>query len=72
MALPGELAIMQNQALECSLQNITASSDADKRLKEFVGKDVLVMVEEVNNNRFVCLMIANKKYQCKWIFSNFF
>lgn len=41
---------MQNQALECSLQNVTASSDADKRLKELEGKEVLIMVEEVNNN----------------------
>ncbi|XP_050460512.1 maternal protein tudor-like isoform X2 [Cataglyphis hispanica] len=53
LALPGELAIMQNQALECSLQNVTASSDADKRLKELEGKEVLIMVEEVNNNRLI-------------------
>ncbi|CAL1676055.1 unnamed protein product [Lasius platythorax] len=53
LALPGELAIMQNQALECSLQNATVSSDADKRLKELEGKEVLVTVEEVNNSRLI-------------------
>ncbi|XP_072754733.1 protein tudor isoform X2 [Anoplolepis gracilipes] len=53
LALPGELAIMQNQALECSLQNVTASSDANKRLKELEGKELLVMVEEVNNSRLI-------------------
>ncbi|XP_070160956.1 protein tudor isoform X1 [Polyergus mexicanus] len=53
LALPGELAIMQNQALECSLQNVTPSSDADKRLKELEEKEVLIMVEEVNNNRLI-------------------
>lgn len=44
---------MQNQALECSLQKVPASSDADKQLKELEGKEVLVNVEEVNNSRFV-------------------
>ncbi|KAL6267474.1 hypothetical protein P5V15_000550 [Pogonomyrmex californicus] len=52
LALPGELAVMQNQALECSLQN-TSSIDADKRLKEFEGKEILVYVEEVNNSRLI-------------------
>jgi hypothetical protein len=57
LALPGDLAIMQNQALQCSLQNVPASSDADKRLKEFEDKEVLIQVEEVNNNRFVNFML---------------
>ncbi|EZA47491.1 Maternal protein tudor [Ooceraea biroi] len=53
LALPGELAVMQNQALECCLQNVPTSSDADKQLKELKGKEVLVYVEEVSNNRLL-------------------
>ncbi|KAL0117558.1 hypothetical protein PUN28_010395 [Cardiocondyla obscurior] len=53
LALPGELAVMQNQALECSLKNVSASSDTDKQLKEFETKEVLVYVEEVNNSRLI-------------------
>ncbi|XP_028046299.1 maternal protein tudor isoform X2 [Monomorium pharaonis] len=53
LALPGELAVMQNQALECSLQDMPVSSDADKRLKEFIGKKVLICVEEINNSRLI-------------------
>lgn len=48
---------MQNQALECSLQDVPASSDADKRLKELEGKEALIYVEEVNNSRFVNFML---------------
>lgn len=57
LALPGELAVMQNQALECSLQNVPVSSNTNKQLKELEGKEVLVYVEEVNNNRFVNFML---------------
>ncbi|XP_071555768.1 protein tudor isoform X1 [Temnothorax nylanderi] len=53
LALPGELAVMQNQALECSLQDVPASSDVDKQLKELEGKEALVYVEEVNNSRLI-------------------
>ncbi|XP_012059363.1 PREDICTED: maternal protein tudor-like [Atta cephalotes] len=53
LALPGELAAMQNQALECSLQNVTASPKADKQLKELEGTEVLIYVEEVNNSRLI-------------------
>ncbi|XP_018353793.1 PREDICTED: maternal protein tudor-like isoform X3 [Trachymyrmex septentrionalis] len=53
LALPGELAAMQNQALECSLQNVTASPNADKQLKELEGTEVLIYVEEVNNSRLI-------------------
>ncbi|XP_012223207.2 maternal protein tudor isoform X2 [Linepithema humile] len=51
LALPGDLAIMQNQALECSLYNVPASPDLDKQLKEFEGKEVLIRVKEVEDNR---------------------
>lgn len=45
---------MQNQALECSLQNAPTSPDADKQLKELVEeKEVLVYVEDVNNSKCV-------------------
>ncbi|XP_071581520.1 uncharacterized protein [Temnothorax nylanderi] len=53
LALPGELVVMQNQALECSLQDVPASSNVDKQLKELEGKEVLVYVEEVNNSRLI-------------------
>ncbi|XP_018362719.1 PREDICTED: maternal protein tudor-like isoform X1 [Trachymyrmex cornetzi] len=53
LALPGELAAMQNQALECSLQNVTASPNADKQLKELEGTEVLIYVEEVDNSRLI-------------------
>ncbi|XP_071577759.1 protein tudor-like isoform X2 [Temnothorax nylanderi] len=53
LALPGELVVMQNQALECSLQDVPASSNVDKQLKGLEGKEVLVYVEEVNNSRLI-------------------
>ncbi|XP_019700708.2 maternal protein tudor isoform X3 [Harpegnathos saltator] len=54
LALPGALAIMQKQALECSLQDVQASPDADRQLKELIeGKDVLVHVTEVNDSRLM-------------------
>ena len=55
---------MQNQALECSLQNVTASPKTDKQLKELEGTEVLIYVEEVNNSRFV--NFANYKYRNKF------
>lgn len=63
LALPGELAVMQNQAIECSLQNVLASSDTDKQLKELEGNEVLVYVEEVNNSRFVNFMLRLQIYK---------
>lgn len=60
--MPGELAVMQNQAIECSLQNVLAS-DTDKQLKELEGKEVLVYVEEVNNSRFVNFMLRLQIYK---------
>ncbi|KYN07032.1 Maternal protein tudor [Cyphomyrmex costatus] len=53
LALPRELAVMQNQALECSLQNVPALPNAEKQLKELEGTEVLIYVEEVNNNRLM-------------------
>ncbi|XP_012147140.2 protein tudor isoform X1 [Megachile rotundata] len=53
LALPGELSVMQNQAIECSLANIS-SPETDKILKERIeGKEVLVQVNEVDNNRLI-------------------
>ncbi|XP_011690886.1 PREDICTED: maternal protein tudor isoform X2 [Wasmannia auropunctata] len=51
LALPGELAVMQNQALECSLRD--APPDTYKRLKELEGKEVLIHVEEVYSSRLI-------------------
>lgn len=42
---------MQNQALECSLCNVPASPDSDRQLKEFEGKEVLIHVTKVEDNR---------------------
>lgn len=58
LTLPGALAVMQKQALECSLQNVQASPDADKQLKRLIeGKEVLVYVAEINDSRFVNFII---------------
>ncbi|CAK9800681.1 Maternal protein tudor [Anthophora plagiata] len=54
LALPGELSIMQNQAVECSLANGTSTPEANAKLKEYVeGKEVIVYVDEVDNNRLI-------------------
>ncbi|XP_032689380.1 maternal protein tudor-like isoform X3 [Odontomachus brunneus] len=54
LTLPGALAVMQKQALECSLQNVQASPDADKQLKRLIeGKEVLVYVAEINDSRLI-------------------
>ncbi|XP_020289417.1 maternal protein tudor isoform X3 [Pseudomyrmex gracilis] len=51
LGLPGELTSMQNQALKCSLHGVSTSFEADEKLKNLEGQDVLVHVEEVNDNR---------------------
>ncbi|XP_026673866.1 uncharacterized protein LOC108630430 isoform X2 [Ceratina calcarata] len=54
LALPGELAIMQNQAIECSLLNVVSVPEADVALKKHVeGKEVIIYVDEVDNNRLI-------------------
>ncbi|XP_015430080.1 PREDICTED: maternal protein tudor [Dufourea novaeangliae] len=54
LALPGQLAIMQNQAVECSLINAISSSEVDVKLKNCVeGKEVIMYVDEVDNNRLI-------------------
>ncbi|XP_076177543.1 protein tudor isoform X2 [Ptiloglossa arizonensis] len=54
LALPGELSVMQNQAVECALMDVTASPDIDAILKEQVeGKEVIMLVDEVDNNRLI-------------------
>ncbi|XP_054006330.1 tudor domain-containing 6-like isoform X1 [Hylaeus anthracinus] len=54
LALPGELSVMQNQAIECSLLGVTPSSDTDATLKKCVeGKEVIIYVHEVDNNRLI-------------------
>jgi len=63
LALSGELAVMQNQALECSLRDVPASFDADKLLKELEGKEVLIYVEEVDNSRFVNFTLQLQIYK---------
>ncbi|CAL7945702.1 unnamed protein product [Xylocopa violacea] len=54
LALPGELSVMQNQAVECSLENVTSSSTTDVALKKCIeGKEVIIHVDEVDNNRLI-------------------
>ncbi|XP_078047780.1 protein tudor isoform X2 [Augochlora pura] len=54
LALPGDLSVMQNQAVECSLMNATLSPEADVSLKESVeGKEVIMYIDQVDNNRLV-------------------
>ncbi|XP_076751739.1 protein tudor [Xylocopa sonorina] len=54
LALPGELSVMQNQAVECSLTNVTSSSATDVALKQCIeGKEVIIHVDEVDNNRLI-------------------
>lgn len=51
LALPGELSIMQNQALECSLENIVSTPELDATLKERIeGKEIIIYINEVDNN----------------------
>ncbi|XP_076634241.1 protein tudor isoform X2 [Colletes latitarsis] len=54
LALPGELSVMQNQAVECSLVDVTISSNTDAALREQVeGKEVIMHVDKVDNNRLI-------------------
>lgn len=51
LALPGELAVMQYQSIECSLVRNTIS-ETDTKFKETIeGKEVIINVEEIDNNR---------------------
>lgn len=52
LALPGELSVMQNQAVECSLVNTISSSEKDITLKDLIeGKEVIIYVDEIDDNR---------------------
>ncbi|OXU22838.1 hypothetical protein TSAR_002680 [Trichomalopsis sarcophagae] len=54
LGLPGQLALMQNQAIECALFDVPLSSKADNSLKKLVtGKDVKIFVEKVERNRLI-------------------
>ncbi|XP_076380024.1 protein tudor isoform X1 [Megalopta genalis] len=59
LALPGDLSVMQNQAVECSLMNVTSSPEADASLKESVeGKEVIMYIDQVDNNRLVVKLFS--------------
>lgn len=63
LTLPGELAVMQKQALECSPQGVQASPDVDQQLKDLIeGQEVLVYVTEVNNSRFANFILRLQVY----------
>ncbi|XP_024937429.1 maternal protein tudor isoform X2 [Cephus cinctus] len=54
LALPRQLTVMQNQATHCSLYGGTSSIHEDEKLKEVVeGKEVIVSVEDIVNNRLL-------------------
>ncbi|XP_058803778.1 maternal protein tudor [Phymastichus coffea] len=54
LKLPGQLAVMQNQAVECSLFDVPLSSKTDDMLKSLInGKDVKIFVEKVERNRLI-------------------
>ncbi|XP_076298392.1 protein tudor-like isoform X2 [Lasioglossum baleicum] len=54
LALPGELSVMQNQAVECSLTNATCSPEADATFKKSVeGNEVIMYIDQVDNNRLI-------------------
>ncbi|XP_011311904.1 maternal protein tudor isoform X2 [Fopius arisanus] len=52
LALPPQLAVMQNQAVECYVKNANSSADIDMKFKTTVeNKEVIIRVENVDNNR---------------------
>lgn len=52
LQLPGELAVMQNQAIECRLSNENSSPELNAKLKQLAeGKCLMVHIEQVDNNR---------------------
>ncbi|XP_051163824.1 maternal protein tudor-like isoform X2 [Leptopilina boulardi] len=54
LALPSQLAVMQNQAIECALYNVKPSASLDEKLKKMVlNKDVMMYVESVDKNRLI-------------------
>ena len=58
LGLPGQLSVMQNQAIECALFDVPLSSKADETLKKTVtGKDVKIFVEKVECNRYFQIKI---------------
>ena len=53
LALPGDLASMQNQAIECYLSNVDPSPQLNQKLKQLVEKKpVIIRVENLKNNRY--------------------
>ncbi|KAG7199166.1 hypothetical protein KM043_018050 [Ampulex compressa] len=54
LAIPGELSVMQNQAIECSIRDNNLSEEVNKNFKECVeGKETILFVEEVEHNRLI-------------------
>ena len=52
LRLPGQLSVMQNQAIECELFDVPLSSAADETFKKTVaGKNVIIFVEKIKCNR---------------------
>ncbi|XP_063978120.1 maternal protein tudor-like isoform X2 [Diachasmimorpha longicaudata] len=52
LALPSQLALMQNQAVECYVKNAKSNANVDQNFKAMVEhKEVIIRVENVDNNR---------------------
>lgn len=49
LALPGELSVMQNQAIECTLLDKTNYS----ALESYLGEELIIYVDEIDNNRLI-------------------
>lgn len=52
LKLPGQLSVMQNQAIECELFDVSASATGSEVLKKTVGQIVKIFVENVKQDRY--------------------
>ncbi|KAF7992946.1 hypothetical protein HCN44_005727 [Aphidius gifuensis] len=51
LALPNQLAVMQNQAVECFIKNAQTSNAENQKLKGLIEKKhVIIYIEEIQNN----------------------
>ncbi|XP_060822618.1 maternal protein tudor-like isoform X2 [Bombus pascuorum] len=63
LALPGELSVMQYQSIECSLVR-NAIFETDTKFKENIeGKEVIIYVEEIDNNRLIVKLFDLNGYR---------
>ncbi|XP_033178847.1 maternal protein tudor isoform X2 [Bombus impatiens] len=63
LALPGELSVMQYQSIECSLVRNTISETNTKFKETIEGKEVIIKVEEIDNNRLIVKLFDLNGYK---------